>query len=507
MRWSRIFVIADDITGAAEMAGIASAFGLDVRLLTAMPGCDGVAGADVVVLATDTRAASEAEAVEMTRQVARQLPSGWLVFKKTDSALRGHVMAELGALLDATAYRRVLFVPANPSRGRVVSQGVYYIHDLPLSQTDFSFDPEFPAFTSSMQERFPEAGHLGVMMPDAVSVEDLNRLLDLWDEDVLLAGAADLFAALLRRMGWHEHAASADVRLPASDVLVVCGSTQSRPHEMSFPVVPMPLDLYEGGGSADGWMASAVDAYQASRAAVLSIPHHHLTGRAVAQRLRHIMAETVDGVVRVCRPRHLVIEGGATAFCCLREMGITALDDVCQLAPGVVRMQADNGLAIILKPGSYSWNADNNQPMPMKDLIERLHKEDCSLVVRSANGEVSVYGKKGVRDLIWLLDHEPERLRGATLADKVIGKAAAGLMVNGGVAQVYADVMSRLALPLLEEAGIPYEYGQLVDRIIIPAGDDRCPLEKIVAEAPTSAEVERLLRLHFEEMRKNQHKE
>jgi len=117
---------------------------------------------------------------------------------------------------------------------------------------------------------------------------------------------------------------------------------------------------------------------------------------------------------------------------------------------------------------------------------------------------VTSYHKKGVRDLIWLLDNEPERLYKARIADKVIGKAAAGLLIQGGVAEVYADVMSRLALPLLDASGINYSYGELVDRIVIPDGDDRCPLERIVAEAQTAGEVETMLRRHFKEVQTKQ---
>ena len=134
----------------------------------------------------------------------------------------------------------------------------------------------------------------------------------------------------------------------------------------------------------------------------------------------------------------------------------------------------------------------------MKRLVEILHDEQCSLVVSSESGEVTTYNKKGVRDLVWLLDNEPQRLRGASVADKVVGKASAGLLVQGGVTEVYADVMSRLAIPLLDKAGIS---GETVDRVVIPEGDKRCPLESIVLEAETAQEVETLLRQHFEEMR------
>ena len=137
----------------------------------------------------------------------------------------------------------------------------------------------------------------------------------------------------------------------------------------------------------------------------------------------------------------------------------------------------------------------------MQRLIDILHSTGCSLVVESRDGRITTHDQKGVRDLISLLDHEPERLRGARVADKVIGKAAAGLIVRGGVSLLYAEVLSRKALPLLDASSVGYTYGTLVDAIVIPEGDDRCPLEQIVGGATTADEVEVLLRQHFKEMK------
>lgn len=138
----------------------------------------------------------------------------------------------------------------------------------------------------------------------------------------------------------------------------------------------------------------------------------------------------------------------------------------------------------------------------LQHLVSLLNTTECSLVVQSSNGAITTYNKKGVRDLIWLLDNEAWRLKGAVVADKVIGKAAAGLMVQGGVLAVYAKVMSRKALPLLNEAGIECYSGQIVDKIVIPEGDNRCPLEQIVDSASSAVEVECLLREHFAEMQR-----
>lgn len=135
----------------------------------------------------------------------------------------------------------------------------------------------------------------------------------------------------------------------------------------------------------------------------------------------------------------------------------------------------------------------------MQQLIEILRREKCSLVVKN-HGIVTTYSKPGVRDLEHLLDHEPEVLQGAVIADKVIGKAAAAMVVVGGVKALYAEVMSKKAIPFLDEAGIAYSYGTLVDTIIEEG--DRCQLEKITAPATTPEETVALLRAHFEEKKR-----
>lgn len=135
----------------------------------------------------------------------------------------------------------------------------------------------------------------------------------------------------------------------------------------------------------------------------------------------------------------------------------------------------------------------------MQLLIEILRREKCSLVVKN-HGIVTTYSKPGVRDLEHLLDHEPEVLQGAVIADKVIGKATAAMAVVGGVKALYAEVMSKKAIPFLEEAGIAYTYGTLVDTI--KEEGDRCQLEKITAPATTPEETVTLLRAHFQEKKR-----
>ena len=355
-----MIVIADDITGAAEIAGIAFSKGQEVRLLCSSPvNCDGVAVNGTTVIATDTRSMSEVEAVAETRHIIRPLSlegdGGRLLFKKTDSALRGHVVAELTALMESTGYQRAVYLPANPTKGRVIKNGLYYINKVPIHETAFSYDPEFPAKTSVLKERFPDAEANGIIMPDAESMDDIRNIIGLYnDGKTLFAGAADLFSALLEMT--HEdtsHLSSLNSHHSSlNSAIILCGSTQSKPLDWDIPIAPMPRDIYDGNEDISLWDTSA---YEKQHSLILTMPYTHRTGKAAAVHLRTMMARKTKELITYHRPDHLIIEGGATAWATLQTLGWSQFQIVNQIAPGVVQMRAENGTYITLKPGSYPW--------------------------------------------------------------------------------------------------------------------------------------------------------
>ena len=352
-----MIVIADDITGAAEMAGIAFSKGYRVRLLCDCLACDeAIATDEIIVMATDTRSMAEADAAAETRRLVSSIvrhPSS--IFKKTDSALRGHVVAELAALMASIGYKRVVYLPANPLKGRVIRNGIYYIDGVPIHETDFSFDPEFPARSSSLRERFPDAEAHHIVMPDAETSEDIGRIVTEYnDGSTLFAGAADLFTEVLARMGTGTGTCS-KVQEPVHlvpDTLILCGSTQSKPLTIGLPIAPMPLEIYDGSDDLSLW---DVGAYDGNHSLILTIPHTHRTGREVAIHLRMMMAAMARRLVDLHLPSHLIIEGGATAWATLQTLGWQSFTIEREFAPGVVQMRASNGTLVTLKPGSYPW--------------------------------------------------------------------------------------------------------------------------------------------------------
>lgn len=89
--------------------------------------------------------------------------------------------------------------------------------------------------------------------------------------------------------------------------------------------------------------------------------------------------------------------------------------------------------------------------------------------------------ERGVQPLAdWL--SSDTNLHGFSAADKVVGKAAAFLYILAGVKEVYAPVMSRAAIRVLEQHGIEALYKTQAEVIINRAGTGMCPMEQAVKE-------------------------
>ena len=134
----------------------------------------------------------------------------------------------------------------------------------------------------------------------------------------------------------------------------------------------------------------------------------------------------------------------------------------------------------------------------MDELKKILLDEGHSLVVKTCSDEILTFDGRGVSDLLRLLSTSPETLRGAMLADKVVGKAAAALMILGNIKAVYAETISEPALQLFanvfeqakEEGKQPIDvtYNNKVEYIINRMKTGWCPMELACKDAKTPAE-------------------
>ena len=86
----------------------------------------------------------------------------------------------------------------------------------------------------------------------------------------------------------------------------------------------------------------------------------------------------------------------------------------------------------------------------------------------------------GVKPLLRLHDLRPDVMKGAWVVDRVVGRAAAAIAVDGGAVRVHGLLMSEDAKAFLDEQGIPATADEMVPHILNRNRDGLCPLEDAV---------------------------
>lgn len=132
----------------------------------------------------------------------------------------------------------------------------------------------------------------------------------------------------------------------------------------------------------------------------------------------------------------------------------------------------------------------------MHELIDILHQDGYSLVLR--NKGIHTFTRRGIADLYDLLQTTPDLLRGASIADKVVGKGAAALMILGHVKSLYADIISHAALQLLQNSPVQVQYGTQVAHIENRTRTGFCPVETLCADCATAEECLPLIKTFIE---------
>ena len=116
-----------------------------------------------------------------------------------------------------------------------------------------------------------------------------------------------------------------------------------------------------------------------------------------------------------------------------------------------------------------------------------LDKTDNTCVF--CGGQIILADKRrGVRPLLDLLETSADVV-GFSVADKVVGKAAAYLYCLLDIDCLYARVISKPALDVLNRAGIAVEYDELVPAIQNRTKDGYCPMESAVLDIDTADEA------------------
>jgi uncharacterized protein YgbK (DUF1537 family) len=377
-----IGVIADDLTGAAEIGAIGWRHGLRAEIVR-----NGAAGAaDLVCVDTDSRGCEAREAAKRAAAAAKLLRAAgakW-IYKKVDSVLRGHVTAEVEAVMRQLKLERALLLPANPSLGRVIRDGEYFVRGRPLHKTEFAQDPHFPRRSSQVLRlvKVPEnflmrvangdraLADRTILVGDAESALDLQNWTASCDAQMLPAGGAEFFNALLEAENpILQNGNRAGGNFSGKEFFVIGTSTQAArrfiaaARRRKTPVFTLPQELAWGAEfsavAVEAVTQRVVTALGLHRRVILAVGLPQVRAEEVAGCLSEHVVRVAEQVLRSAQVENVFAEGGATAAELVRRMDWSRLEVVRELAPGVATLAVggDRNILLTIKPGSYSWPA------------------------------------------------------------------------------------------------------------------------------------------------------
>jgi uncharacterized protein YgbK (DUF1537 family) len=391
-----IGVIADDLTGAAELGAIGWRHGLRAEIVRGgKPG----GNADLVCVDTDSRTCEPKAAAKRAAAAAKMLHAAgakW-IYKKVDSVLRGQVTAEVEAVMQQLQIKRALLLPANPSLGRTIKGGHYFLRGRPLHKTEFANDPHFPRRSSQVLRlvKVPEIFSLRVangdrcliegmiLIGDAENSEDVRRWAASHDSEMLPAGGAEFFHALLanddglspvnsiarKKTTTETPGRDAAATTVGKEFFIVGTSTAAArkfvaaQRRLKIPVFALPQELAWGATFSTAAVAAVtqrvIAALALNRRVILNVGLPQVRDPEVARRLSDQVVQVAERVLHLTPVGEIFAEGGATAAELVRRMNWTRLEVVRELAPGVATLAvgSDQKRLLTIKPGTYEWPA------------------------------------------------------------------------------------------------------------------------------------------------------
>ncbi len=371
----RVLIIADDLTGAMDAAGPFATAGVETWVVADPMQCDPavLASAGVVSVNTDTRHLGAVQAGERVRAIAARLGCGSypVVFKKIDSTLRGNVVAETRALMQATGREGAVVAPAFPAQGRTVRGGVVHVNGTPLAQTGFARDKLSPPPLAPLHEEFAAADDTqaatvaagaallaglleGVRVVDAETDADLAATVAALRpnlESVLLAGSAGLTQALAQACCGGLPAA----REPGAVRGTIIFAVGSRAAQSAEQVEALAADADTRVLRAPNGCLQEGELPQASNLVLKATADASGRDGDAAQVAARMARHAID-VARRTGAQAMVATGGDTAIAILAASGNPALQVLGDLMPGIpyARIRIDGApLWLVTKAGGF----------------------------------------------------------------------------------------------------------------------------------------------------------
>jgi uncharacterized protein YgbK (DUF1537 family) len=383
----RLGVVADDVTGATDLASLVARSGRRAVQVFGVPAPgQPVPDCDVLVVALKSRSIPAAEAVEQSLAAAEALRDAgaeqlYLKYCSTfDSTPRGNIGPVLDALADVVGQDLVVVSPAAPVNGRTIYSGHLFVGDVLLEDSPLRHHPINPMTRSDLAAvaggvdtvraalaDLADRGHAYAVV-DAVAEGDLDVLARAVRDAPLVSGAAGLAAAMGRDWGAPD-GERGPVVVPSGRAGIVSGSCSARTQEqVAAYAEDRPsryIDLARAARGVDV-VAEARD-FVASlgpgEAPLLYTTADDKTVRAIQEEVgvdrAAALGERINGelaallVDQGCE--RVILAGGETSGAAVEVLGIESVTIGAEVAPGVpwVVTHGDRPLGLVLKSGNF----------------------------------------------------------------------------------------------------------------------------------------------------------
>lgn len=411
----KMLVIADDFTGALDTGVKFSEIGVSTKVLASTQVDFSSRKEDILTICAPTRHLSYQKAYQIVRELVEQAAAVGVecIFKKTDSALRGNIGAELSAVLDGSGAKSIGFFPALPVMNRVTINGIHYVNGLPVNDSVFGQDPFDPVtesyvpsllhqqcsvptwvITREELDRFPLDEHPGIYIFDAEKNDDIVsgiQALERGHRLRYIAGCSGVAEILSSYLNISRETIQIQQEFLSDRMIAVCGSmnpiscAQMDVAEASgTPRVHIPSEqLYSTQSLQEGTGKEFIDylfnIYQQSGDLLLDTQqcggnsflennkslNSAQSGQQVATRIGQILKALLDLGVDA----RLMIIGGDTFLAFIEQIGCWELSPIREVAPGVVLSRvsyAGSQYDVISKSGGFGD----------RDLLRALY-QDC----------------------------------------------------------------------------------------------------------------------------------
>lgn len=398
---SIIGCVADDVTGATDIASVLAAVGRSALVVFDVDRVDpdDLREADALVVALKSRTAPVADAVAASTAAirwTRDQGASTVFFKYCstfDSTPEGNIGPVIDALLPELGLDVALVAPAYPRNGRTVYQGRLFVGHVPLDESPMRHHPLTPMRDASLErllrpqtrlgisslfldavrsdriaDELAPAGEPRIVIADAIDDDDLVALARAAGEHVLLTGGAGL-ALGLGADGDDEATGGDPVVARPGERLILSGSASATTRrQVAHARERLPALKLDAARIADDPVAYAGEVFAWVTAQWDAAP-----GRAVLVYATDSLADlgagpsavSGDDVERVlglvaqhAAPRlgALIVAGGETSGRVVHDLGIASLRVGQVIAPGVVwtdALTAHGRMGLALKSGNF----------------------------------------------------------------------------------------------------------------------------------------------------------